>query len=108
MVRNLVVLLVFFGFLLIFTISCVLASYCPETWAYLFGGGLLLGGVTSGDYNGKSSWRLPALFCVAAGVSSSAVVFAYPASEILGLYLAVVMLIVGSTWWWRSPPLASA
>jgi hypothetical protein len=99
--RHLSALLIFLGLSLVFALGCLLVGYFPESWVYLFGGGLLLGSIAAGDYRGKTK-RLPVLLCFAVGMVTSPVILAYPVREILGLYIAVIALIVGSTWWLES------
>jgi hypothetical protein len=105
--RNLHALLALAVFTLVFTLAIMLMSYFAESWAYLFGGGLLLVGIVAYDYRGSRSWTLSVLLCFAAGMISSPVILAYPVTEIFGLYLAIALLIAGSAWWWRkSPPMS--
>jgi hypothetical protein len=105
--QKLNVLAVFLGFSAVFAIGCMLVRYFPEPWFYLFGAGLVLGAVAAGDYKGQGTRRLPVLLCFAVGMISSPVILAYPVVEILGMYVAIAILILGSTWWWESLPLAS-
>jgi hypothetical protein len=107
MTKNFHALLALMGFTLAFALAFMLMSYFPEPWAYLFGGGLLLGSIVVYDFRGSRSWKLSSLLCFAAGMISSPVILTYPVTEIFGLYLAIALLIAGSAWWWKSPPISS-